>query len=234
MTVTRKGFTLLEVVIAYVLLALLLVLAFYVVHSSSRPVADATVRATMNAQGSQLLSRLQQELENGHRVFVGAWDGTFTSTSFTDAIDDDVNPQVVRFTGRAIRFRNVDRNNPFVAGAPNLTNREVIWAFRPAEVQNGLDDDGDGLVDELNLVRSERDATLFTAIGPTIEMMREAFNETPLAAPPGPARFVLVSPSNLAIEYGLRRQVDFDTRTMTRVFAQTQFRAALNLRNMNQ
>lgn len=232
---TGRGFTIIEVVIAYVLLALLLVLAFYVVHSSSRPVADATVRANMNAQGSLLLARLQQELENGHQMAVGTWDGTFGATSFVDALDDDANPAVVRFTGRAVRFRNVDRTTPFASGAPNLTNREVIWAFVPDEAANNADDDGDGLTDELMLVRQERVPDPgFNAIGPAVPMLREVFNETPVVGGVvGPARFQMFSPSNMVIEFELRRQVDFDTATMTRQFASTRFRVAVNVRNMN-
>lgn len=234
----RHGFTLLEVVISYVLLVLLLLLAFTAIEASSRPVTDATVRADMMGRGTALIARLQQEFEGAHQVKVGLWDGvTFTD----DLTDEDPSLAVVQNTGRAIRLRNVNRTTPFLAGAPNLTNTEVIWAFTGddlgGETQDGADNDSDGLVDELRLVRQERDATTGFTTGIDVYMFREVSNFSPGAVPPDPPgspRFIMISPSLCRVEFSLRRQVDYNTTTFTKLYVQTDFVAGLNVRNMNQ
>lgn len=231
--VVRAGFTVMEVVIAYSILALLLVLAFGAVHAASRPVTDATVRSHFMAQGSLLLARMSSELEGAHVVRVGAWDGA----AFVDDATDDVPlTPVLDLTGRAVRFRVPNRLTPFSGGAVQLTNREIIWAFRPEEAQNGVDDDNDGHVDELQLIRVERDATTFAVFGTQVLIMPDVLNRSPGAPPDPPGRplFRFSSPSTIRIEFTLGKQVDFDTRTLQRSFAENEFVQTVNIRNMNQ
>lgn len=230
----RAGFTVMEVIIAYSILALLLVLAFGAVHAASRPVTDATVRSHFMAQGSLLLARMSSELEGAHVVRVGAWNG---ATFVDDPTDDVPLTPVLDLTGRAVRFRVPNRVTPFLNGAVQLTNREVIWAFRPEEsAQNGADDDNDGHVDEMQLIRVERDATTFAILGTEVLIMPDVINRSPGAPPdpPGRPRFRFSSPSTLHIEFTLGKQVDFDTRTLQRSFAENEFVQTVNVRNMNQ
>jgi hypothetical protein len=223
-----------EVVIAYSLLALLLVLAFSAIQASSRPVTAATVRSGLMSHGSLVLARLVQELEQAHTVRVGEWDGAIFVDDLTDEDPDAV---AVLQHGRAVRFRVPDRAVPFSAGAVNLAANEVIWAFRAEETQNALDDDDDGHVDELRLVRVERDATTLAIVGIEVQMLLDVLNRSPGAVapdPPGAARFQHRLPSMLRIEFALGKQIDFDTATSTRRYAEVEFSQAVNVRNMNQ
>lgn len=229
----RRGFTIIEVVIAYSILAALMLLAFGALYASSRPVADGTVRAHLVGQGSTLLSRMVQELEQGHQIAVGSWNGT----AFTDdATDDDPSSTRVLLHGRAIRFRLPDKANPFSGTAVNLSSSEVIWAFTSEEAQNGSDDDNDGHVDEMQLIRVERDAVTL-AITNQIQAASDVLNRSPGATPPDPPatpRFQLTTPAMLRIEFALGKQVDYDNRTLQRVFTETDFAQTINVRNMNQ
>lgn len=228
-----RAFTIIEVVIAYSILAAVLLLAFGALYAAGRPVADGTVRAHLAAQGSTLLSRMVQELEQGHQVFVGSWDGT---TFTDDGSDDDASSSRVLLNGRAVRFRTPNKANPFSAGAVNLSSTEVIWAFRPEETQNGSDDDDDGHVDEMLLVRVERDAVSLAVLGTEVQMAADVLNRSP-GTPPDPPlapRFQLTTPATLRIELALGKQVDYDQKTFQRVFTEIEFAQTLNVRNMNQ
>lgn len=235
----RRGFTIIEVVISTSLLAVLVILALGAVTSVAVPTSDATTRSFMASRGNSAMSAMLTELEGADFDLVSGTtfclgdlaDPTNPASFVVDAQDYAAGGDSLHY-GRAVRFSPMLGWDPTAnSGAGGrLLGGEVILAFVTDEAVNGVDDDGDGLVDEMRLVRSEG--------GAVVEMLTDirrgadAVPSGPTA--PGPPYFELTSPSRLEINFQIRNQIDYDAKTHQRQFAQIDFVQFANLRNENQ
>lgn len=214
-----RGFSLLEVLIAYSLLAGLLVLVLTTVQLSSRPITDTTFRSQMTTQGSQLMTRLVRELEGGSNLEVGTLVASPLGLT-ADATDDDAGTAEV-FTGRAIRYQvptgwDAATEEPILEPPEPLTTNPYILAFvSDASSPNG----------NLKLVQ-------YLPGGLEVTLLRN-IDDGGGSDPPNQPYFRLTTPSELEVVYTIERQVDYKT-TGGAQFARVQFRKTINLRNLNQ
>lgn len=127
----RAGFTLIEVVAAVGIIGLVTLSVHSVADSTDRLSKYTTVRARVLGQGNEALTRAAAELGNAgiSTVSAGAWGASGSSS---------------------IDFLVVTGAN----GADPIwsTTRRLQTVLSDGEVDNGLDDDSDGLVDERKLV----------------------------------------------------------------------------------
>jgi hypothetical protein len=135
----RAGFTVVEVVIAAALLATLIALAMGVMGTTAEHVADNTVQNDLRAQGAATSILLQRELR---------------SVSRSDLELHGIDPSTGLYT--EARFRVVTDFNE-TTGQPDKEPasplyHSIVFEYEPTETSNGVDDDGDGLIDEGSLV----------------------------------------------------------------------------------
>ncbi|MBI5363413.1 MAG: prepilin-type N-terminal cleavage/methylation domain-containing protein [Planctomycetes bacterium] len=146
----RGGFTLVEVLLSVVILGSLLGTVFVVQKQGQSAAVASQAQLQASLKASRLLDRVVRELQS-----MGSDAATpVQSTSLgTDTLDWQVSLGV---TGGAVQWSN--------------TNRFAL-AMAPGEADNGVDDDGDGLVDERALVltyevgtANQRSVTLCDAV----------------------------------------------------------------------
>lgn len=133
----NRGFTMLEMMIAVAILAVAVPGIYLMFHSSADSYAAGSVQASLNAQVRDFLDRIAVDLSNsGVGTFSPAFPNASTSLTFS-------------------------RNVGYADGAV-LFSDPVTYAFRmaPSETDNGLDDNGDGRVDEGSLERTEDGVTV--------------------------------------------------------------------------
>lgn len=127
----RRGFTLVELCATVGIIGLVTLSVQSVADSSDRLSKYTTVRARMLGQGNEALIRATAELSNAgiSTLSAGAW-----GPSGTNSVDFLV------VTGS-------NGNDPVWS-----TTRRLQAILSDGEIDNGLDDDSDGLVDERRLV----------------------------------------------------------------------------------
>jgi prepilin-type N-terminal cleavage/methylation domain-containing protein len=124
----RGGFTLIEIAIAMGILGLVLSSVIGMLSSSSKGFNQGSTSALVQNDARRTLDRLAVELEN-------AGLGTLLPNPVGIAADDLVF-QIATGVNEA--------DGTIVFG----TSTRLRFVFEPGELVNGLDDDGDGLVDE--------------------------------------------------------------------------------------
>ncbi|MBI2901588.1 MAG: prepilin-type N-terminal cleavage/methylation domain-containing protein [Planctomycetes bacterium] len=128
----RRAFTLIEVMIATAILAVVVVMVYAMLKSSTDAFAAGGRRAGLNKQARDLLDRLAAEIADaGVSTLQPPFPNGATALTFR---------RNTGYTGGAITF-----------GAP-IT---YAFAYEPGEYDNGIDDNQDGRVDEGRLVRTE-------------------------------------------------------------------------------
>ena len=134
----REGFTLIETAVVLVLLSVVLGGLFTVLFDSYVFSAEFTREGVVEETGWRISARLVDELSN------------MDSTSLLPIVIDNSN---------YIEFREVVDIDG-VTGSPILGNYIVIgWELEPGETLNGLDDDGDGRIDEGYVSRLDKGNT---------------------------------------------------------------------------
>jgi len=240
---SRRGLTLIEILISYTLLAVVLALVLAVVLTSSRSVTDASVRSYNTAKGHDALARMTRDLQmvnldltEGAATFcLGTLVAVGPPYDFQGLAADDP-PGSGVYEGRAVRFRLVTgyeaNPTPPATEGPILTpaspQPELVYAFVADEAQNGADDDRDGLVDELRLVRIEENSTGTDNLVLVVDLVTNVENT---ATSP---TFTLTRPSELEVTFTVRQQVDYDHQRQEGVFVDVEFTRTINCRNMNQ
>jgi prepilin-type N-terminal cleavage/methylation domain-containing protein len=134
-----RGFTVVEVVIAASVLVIVVVVALGTLGTMSEHVAKSTVQLDLRARAHDAAMLMQRELR---------------AVSRTSLALDDADPVSGKF--RRVRYRSVagfDTADKKVlldpaAGDPH----DVRFELEATETSNGVDDDGDGLIDEGRLV----------------------------------------------------------------------------------
>lgn len=262
---SSRGFTLIEVIIANAILAALIIMVMITIVAASRPTSDATQRSFLASQGNAGLASMTRELVSGLPDLTldttnfclgdSFATGTQTVTINADSApgpsalhDYDTSASGRLFYGRCIRFLPVtgfDANDYLNDTAPYYgleVGNEVIFAFVADEADNDVDDDGDGLVDEMKLVRCE--GTLVVDMLKDIPRGDDGVVGATSAADvaPEPPYFELRAPSDVRIVFRMRRRIDYDeSRTDDPttlendkyVFVQTEFTEKVNMRNAN-
>ena len=207
----------------------------------SMPLARTSARSDLTVQAVAALNRMVVELEGGvygsTTQVIGDYDQALGVITLDPTDDGELNADLIDndvdgFTdeeerwGRAITVQRIVAFDP--ATALPILDTPTIYAFLPDEAQNGLDDDRDGRVDELQLVRIQDTRS--------VVFLRDVRNEGPIVGngvAPSPY-FRLVSPSYLEISFSMERRVGYDARANRFEMTRLDFRHTLNLRNLNQ
>lgn len=213
----RAGHSLVEIVVVVAVAAVLVLMAVGALHASTRPTLEGSTRARLLAEGDAAIARIERELASadyaGVTQVVGTWDGTTFTASPTG-------------TGTALQFFPIAGwDGP---SSTIQTDPAVIYVLRPAssDPANGVDDDRDGLVDEMQLVR------ISTASGLAVVLLedvvgasaadpaeRPGFTQVGFAATP-PQR------AGLEVRFTLARRIDHE-QVMAITFAKV-----VSLRNL--
>ena len=214
-----RGMTLIEVVIASVLLSGLAIMSLVAIQASGTQAHMSSNRADIYRRGNSTIMRLERELEGGSYTDQDNAVGTL-----------NVGPRNVTFLpagSPACNAIQLDKITGYDAVAnAQLTGATVIYAFEPADT--AADTDNDGFVSEFRLVR------ISNGVEVTIQENILATGQpgipsgTVIASP----TFLLTAPSNLQITFSLGTVVGFagGQRTLTA----TTVTRNLNLRNLNQ
>lgn len=225
-----------ELVVAFALLAILMVLALGVITSLQEPTTEVTVRAGMSTKGIGTSNFLIQELQGGAydadpTLFMGVYTTTAVTTTLSGAFDQetydltrDVATTPLDYTtAKCVAFRTTTGYD--VDGNPVLGDT-VTFAFEADDTGDG---DRDGLVDEWRLIRVSP-----TATGTPIVIQKDIAN----AAQSGDfgstvldPEFSLEHPAILRFRYTVAQQSGYDTRTHKRRFVLATFNQTIFLRN---
>ncbi|MCK6461257.1 MAG: prepilin-type N-terminal cleavage/methylation domain-containing protein [Planctomycetes bacterium] len=167
----RSGFTLLELAVAFGVLSLAIVAAADLVSTTGDALARGAATASLDAKANALLARIERDLVQAgaetllpaapagesaiaYRLAFGYEDGVtqwgsplrieFRADEAQDGVDNDADRFVDE--ARIVLVRN----------AGTTAETETAWAngirsYLEGEVPNGLDDNGNGLVDERGL-----------------------------------------------------------------------------------
>lgn len=124
----RAGFTLIELAVAIAILGLVMGSIMGVMESAKKGYGQGSTATLVQTLSRRALDRIASELEN-------AGQGTLLPNPLNIACDDLVFQSVI----------GVDE----VAGTPIFGNSTRLrFAYGGGDTNNGLDDDGDGLIDE--------------------------------------------------------------------------------------
>ena len=130
---SRTGLTVLELLIAVVLLSVVMGGVF---NAADRGIAlfnESSVRGDVTMRSSRTIHRIAKEMR-------AIWGNTLVPDLFPPAAGG---PNI---GNREVEFRSADS---YAAGAVNGGSpTKIQWEMEPTELDNGIDDDGDGLVDE--------------------------------------------------------------------------------------
>ncbi len=139
--IRQKGFSLLEVTVASVLLVVLVGASVSAIQSSRTASAAGVSRIVLLDRARSAMDRIEKELRRG---------GPGTLDPALAVLEG--NP------GSRIEFSQ----------AENYANGAVVWGFpvifdlvyANGEIDNGLDDNNDGLVDEMEITREQNGQTI--------------------------------------------------------------------------
>lgn len=134
---SRRGFTLLEAVVAGALLATLAALALGTMGSASEQVALSTLQADLQARAHDAAALLRRELRvaaRGSLALAGA--------------NPENGAQFQRLSYRQVVGFDAAAHAPLLSPLPPAPPHELRFEPEPGETVDGADEDGDGLVDE--------------------------------------------------------------------------------------
>ncbi len=133
----RRGFTLIEVLIAVTIFTVLVSTVYLMMVSTADRYASGSIQAGLNAQARDLLERITLEL--------------------SDAGISTLNPSIPTGATSLTFQRNVGYMGGVIAYGSAVT---YAFVTETGEYVNGADDNGDGRVDEGRLVRTENNAAV--------------------------------------------------------------------------
>jgi prepilin-type N-terminal cleavage/methylation domain-containing protein len=133
----RRGFTLVEALIAATLLAVLLLAVAQTSSRASDAFEEGSAEHTLSTGTHRAMERLARTLQLA--------DGTLLA-----------GPVLTDFGADLVTFR-VPAD--FAGGAVQWSNVQIHAELEPGELDNGLDEDGDELVDEYRIVLTEAPGT---------------------------------------------------------------------------
>jgi type II secretory pathway pseudopilin PulG len=158
---SESGFTFVEALIAIVLVSFVAIVVFQALTSSARLQAEISVEHELLAGAERGLSVLASDVRN------------------TSAATEQSAIALTR-GGAGVRFR---RNLGFDASTNRpIWSEPIEYAFEtaPGELENGADDNGNGLIDEARLVRIEPSgerATIVENVAPGARFLLETSGE---------------------------------------------------------
>lgn len=183
----RRGFTVVEVVIAASVLAIVVALSLGLLGSMSEQVADSTVISDLRARGRNASVLLKREL----RSIAGE------TVSLSDPDPDDTD------SFRAISYRQVIRFEPgatppeVLDPLPPASPHRIVFELEGGESANGVDDDGDGLIDE-GRVFLERGGARIAEVARDVRSFKVSL--------PSGASSVFVGDTHLEVQFTLQQR----------------------------
>lgn len=146
----QKGFTLVELMIAMAVLAVVLSTAITALQRAEGSVQQTVTRSVLNTKANRALTLI------ANRLTGGGGDALQNFPAFPACADE-------------VEYRQVTGYSGF---APEWSAESVIrLEYEPGEINNGIDDDGDGLIDECRIIEvadeggpEERRAVLATRV----------------------------------------------------------------------
>lgn len=133
----QGGFTLLEMMVAIAIFSVIMGSVYMIMFSSNRNMNKSETIALLEQQSLDIIYRMREDLLGMSDDAAAGW--TNTSTSFSG-------PKVIDY--------DFDTSTPTYGDT-------ISWsvAYDDGESDNGADDDGDGLIDEMKLIRTEGSQT---------------------------------------------------------------------------
>lgn len=215
----NSGFTLIEIVVAFALLMVLVMLALGVISGMQGPATEVTLRADMDAKGNATFNLLREELQSGNyedpEQTVGDYSG-----------GDVINFRALGDPGPAIKTQTI---TGVTGSPPDLTPElgdEVIYAFVQGPAGDG---DRDGLSGEWRLVRVSPPG------GEEITIQPDICDPSQPGVPTGVTvltpSFEINDTGCLHVCFTLAKQTGYDTRTNTRLYSFVSYDRSVELRN---
>ncbi len=140
-----NGFTLLEVAVAATILFVVMSMAYLLLFASSNEYANQTVHLALDERARDVLADMVRELQNAQ--------DPPTPESPLQPSDPGYDPGKPFCTELA--FRTISRFD-YASRAPVFGNQvRYRWILESGETANGMDDNGNGLVDEGAIEKTE-------------------------------------------------------------------------------
>lgn len=133
----RRGFTLIEILIAVTIFAVLASTIYLMMASTTNAYASGSIQAGLNAQARDLFERITLEL--------------------SDAGISTLNPSIPTGATTLTFQRNVGYAGGVISYGPAIT---YAFVTEPGEYPNGKDDNGNGRIDEGRLIRTENNQSV--------------------------------------------------------------------------
>lgn len=130
-THSREGFTLTEIIIALAIMGVVFSAALTAVDSAEGTVQQTVGRSVLNTKANRTLARIANRLTGAGAVALNSF------PSLPDAADSIEYREVTGFNGTAPLWSE---------------DRAIRLEYETGELNNGIDDDGDGLIDECRVV----------------------------------------------------------------------------------
>jgi type II secretory pathway pseudopilin PulG len=159
---SSAGVTMLEVLIAGVILASIFSITWYLISSSADHVSREESRLSLETQAREALERFTTDLRQTR--FTTVKDGSKNPVALFDN-PDPKNSAHAPYFYKEILFRIPGHGNQsfdpvaFKSNPDMFLSRRITyrWQLAPGEIANGKDDNHDGLIDEGVIVRVEED-----------------------------------------------------------------------------
>ena len=153
----RAGFTLIEVVVAATLMGLIIANLYMVFGDSSKAIRAKTIEFDTEVEARRVLDRIAMSV-------IGAERATVDVATEAPLSSNSINYQVSNgFTENAVEFSPVRRiahdgttQISWAESPGSASERKAVWTshaaqFLAGEIENGIDDNGNGLIDESGL-----------------------------------------------------------------------------------
>jgi prepilin-type N-terminal cleavage/methylation domain-containing protein len=144
----RRGFTLIEVVIAGAILTVIVFVVYLLLHTSSTEYSNQTLQIKLDERGREIINEMVKEFRMSG--------GTFTWSNPLAPADPGYSSAKPRYTQVAFGLHSgFDLGSKSVSPSVQFNNTVTYaWAADPSDAADGADNDSDGVIDEGSLERT--------------------------------------------------------------------------------
>jgi len=130
----RKGFALIEVAVSLAIITVIVGSLVEVNRSTMNTFAQTSAATLVHTQARRALDRVAAELENGELATL------------------QPNPVIAGVSTDNIQFQTATGVDSATGAIVSSSTTKLAWVLEPGELNNGVDDNGNGLIDEGELV----------------------------------------------------------------------------------
>jgi prepilin-type N-terminal cleavage/methylation domain-containing protein len=150
----RAGFTLIEVVVAATLTGLIVANLYMVFGDSSKAIRAKTIEFDTEVEARRVLDRIAMSVIGAERATVDvATEAPLSSNSINYQVSNGFTENEVEFSPVRRIAHDGTTQISWAESPGSASERRAVWTshaaqFLAGEIENGIDDNGNGLIDE--------------------------------------------------------------------------------------